>query len=194
MSRKEEATTKRRKRKLVDKDVEVVVANNANGMFVYESKNGDLSIDLSNFGETEYVTYGELRKLKPFLTNGQLVISEVNDDDTTIMDVVRGMRLTKLYDDILGTVLGYDPEEFDGVDLIDPADIEEAVLESDESEFEDMLKSKFRSRIIEITVGLYKERRLSDRDKIELIEETRPEGEQETFWSDINASMKFGRK
>lgn len=194
MSRKEETTTKRRKRKLVDNDVEVVVINNAKGMFVYESKNGDLSIELSNFGETEYVTYGELRKLKPFLANGQLVISEVNDDDTTIMDVVRGSRLTKLYDDILGTVLGYDPEEFDNVDLIESTDIEEAVLESDEDEFADMLKSKVRSRIIEITVGLYKDRRLSDRDKIELIEETRPEGEQETFWSDINASMKFGRK
>lgn len=187
--KREEKTTKRRKRLSIDKDVEVIIANNTYGKFVYASRMGDLSLGFEGHGDDEVVTFGELRKLKPFLQNMELIITEVNDDEVTIADVVNGLHIRKVYDDYFELVADVDDPK--DVDQIDPYELEDVIEDGNVRDFEDLLRSSLRRSVILTAVAMYKEGRLSDRRKLKLIEETRPgdEHEQEYFWNDIEASL-----
>ena len=186
MSRKE-TTTKRRMRKLIDKDTEVVIANNGYSEFVFEGKSGDLSLDMPNHGDEEYVTYADLRKLKSFLKDFQLLIVAVNDEEATLTDVIKGIRLDKEYSEYFDLVLGMDfDEEIDGLDA---NQLEDAILDSSVDEFKEMLNSSMHRQVIITSVQLYKEGELNDYDKMSLIAKTRPEKDRENFWNDIKASL-----
>ena len=47
----------------VDPDTEVIVMNNVKGSFFYKSRDGQTVLDLDEFGDEEYVTFGELKKM-----------------------------------------------------------------------------------------------------------------------------------
>lgn len=179
----------RRKRKSIDKNVEVVVANNTYGTFVWESKNGETSIVLEEHGDDEFLTYGELRKLKKYLENMELVITEVNEDGVSIMDVARGLRIDDVYEQYFDLIEETDPDEVDDEAGIDIDEFEDFILDSDDDEFKQILDSKLRDVIIRGSVQLYKEQKLASHSKTKMIRETRPKADRDSFWSDIEASL-----
>lgn len=179
----------RRKRKSIDKNVEVVVANNTYGTFVWESKNGETSIVLEEHGDDEFLTYGELRKLKKYLENMELVITEVNEDGVSIMDVARGLRIDDVYEQYFDLIEETDPDEVDDEADIDIDEFEDFILDSDDDEFKHILDSKLRDVIIRGSVQLYKEQKLASHSKTKMIRETRPKADRDSFWSDIEASL-----
>lgn len=179
----------RRKRKSIDKNVEVVVANNTYGTFVWESRNGETSIVLEEHGDDEFLTYGELRKLKKYLENMELVITEVNEDDISIMDVARGLRIDDVYEEYFDLIEETDADEVDSEADIDINEFEDFILESDDDEFKQVLDSKLRDVIISGSVELYKNQKLASHSKTRMIRDTRPKAERDTFWSDIEASQ-----
>lgn len=181
--------TTRRKRKSIDKNVEVVVANNTYGTFVWESRNGETSIVLEEHGDDEFLTYGELRKLKKYLENMELVITEVNEDGVSIMDIARGLRIDDVYEEYFDLIEETDANEVDSEADIDINEFEDFILESDDDEFKQVLESKLRDVIISGSVELYKNQKLASHSKTRMIRDTRPKAERDTFWSDIEASQ-----
>lgn len=179
-----------RKRKLIDRDTEVVIANNTYGMFVWESRNGDTSIVLEEHGDEEFITYGELRKLKKYLANMDIIITAVNsdDDDITIMDVARGLRIRKVYEDYFKFIENMDEDEADQEMNVDVDSIEDFILDSDVDEYKEAFDSTLKEAIIEASVELYKRHELGEHGKIRLIQKSRPKDERGDFWSDIDAS------
>lgn len=186
--------TTRRKRKSIDKNVEVVVANNTYGTFVWESRNGETSIVLEEHGDDEFLTYGELRKLKKYLENMELVITEVNEDGVSIMDVARGLRIDDVYEEYFDLIEETDANEVDSEADIDINEFEDFILESDDDEFKQVLESKLRDVIISGSVELYKNQKLASHSKTRMIRDTRPKAERDTFWSDIEASQEQEEK
>lgn len=182
-------TNQRRKRKSIDKDTEIVIANNTYGMFVWESRNGEISIELNEHGDEEYVSYRELRQLKKYLSNMKLIITSVNDDDVSIMDVARGLRIDDVYLEYFDLVEELNEEEANEKDEIVIDDFEDFIIDSDVDEFEKALKSQMRPTIINTSVELYKTGQLVNRDKTKLIQKTRPKDVREDFWSDIEATF-----
>ena len=182
-------TGTRRKRMSIDKNTEVVVTNNTYGMFVWESKNGETSIELQSYGDEEFITYGELRKLKKYLTNMDLVITSVEDDDISIVDVARGLRIDKVYEEYFDLIEDVDIEDVDSEAEIDIQEFEDFILDSHSDEYETALKGNLKHIIINLSVDLYKQRKLSDREKTRLLLETRPKKERGDFLNDIEASL-----
>ena len=182
-------TSQRRKRKSIDKDTEIVIANNTYGMFVWESRSGDMSIELNEHGDEEYVSYRELRQLKKYLANMKLVITAVNDDDVSIMDVARGLRIDDVYLEYFDLIEELNEEEANKEDEIVIDDFEDFIVDSYVDEFEEALKSKMRPTVINTSVELYKTGQLVNRDKTKLIQKTRPKDVREDFWSDIEATF-----
>ena len=179
-----------RKRKLIDRDTEVVIANNTYGMFVWESRNGDTSIVLEEHGDEEFITYGDLRKLKKHLANMNIIITAVNsdDDDITIMDVARGLRIRKVYEDYFKFIENMDEDEADQETNVDVDSIEDFILASHVDEYEEAFNSSLKEAIIEASVELYKRHELGEHGKIRLIQKSRPKDDRGDFWSDIDAS------
>jgi len=174
---------KRRKRKIIDPSTEIVVANNTYGIFAYESNNGALSFVLEENGDEEYITYAEARKLKKYFENMSLLIIDVNsEEDISIMDVVRGLRLTDVYKSYLELV---EEDEFDEVEALYAEALADFCLDSELDDFKKALKTPLRNAVIMTTVEMYKQRRLSDRDKQDLVN-TRGED----FWADIDVSVR----
>lgn len=177
---------KRRKRKIIDPSTEIVVANNTYGMFAYESNNGVLSFVLEENGDEEYITYAEARKLKKYFENMSLLIIDVNsEEDISIMDVVRGLRLTDVYKSYLELVEGFEEDEFDEVEALYAEALADFCVDSELDDFKKALKTPLINAVIMTTVEMYKQRRLSDRDKQDLVN-TRGED----FWADIDVSVR----
>lgn len=177
------------KRKPIDRETEVIVANNTYGMFVYESRNGDLSIQLEEHGDDDYVTYGQLRKLKKYLADMSLVIIGVNDDNVSIMDIARGLRVSDVYEKYFDLVEDMDSEEVTVDDELDIDNFEDFVLNSTAEEFKEAFDSKLQNAVIRTTVELYKQQRLASHEKTQMVRNSRPKDERGDFWNDIEASQ-----
>lgn len=187
MSRSEK--NRRRTRVVVDKDTEVIVANLTHDAYSFESPNHDFSLNFDEFGEDDYLTYGQLRVLKKQLENFELLITEVTTPGVELYDVIQGLHLTKQYKDYLKYVEGLVEDEMNSIDYLDVVALEDFIEEADEDEFASALDSKIRTPLIETSVALYKRGELNDRYKIIDIQNTRPKSEAEDFWRDIDASI-----
>lgn len=188
MARTQELNTRnqgRKKRKKIDTDLQVSIANNTYGGFSYKFNRTGTIISLAEQGDDEVVTYGELREIRKYIQNMDLIITEVFDDNISIYDVAQGLRADKTYDVIFGTILGEDKEDYDLVDNIVPEDIEDFIVNGDINNFEEALNSVIRNSLIMATVALRRENKVTDARKLDLIVKTRPVDEQQTFWSDI---------
>ena len=176
------------KRKSIDKNVEVVIANNTYGMFVWESRNGETSLFMEERGDEEFVSYGELRRLKKHLANMDLIIKEVDDDDISIMDIARGLRIEETYKKYFQLVCDLDEDDAELERDIEVEDFDDFILDSDIESFRESLDSPLEKAVVAGSVELYKERKLADREKTHLIKMLRPKEEQGDFWADIEAS------
>lgn len=89
------------KRRKIDKDTDIEITSNVRASFSYLDKKGT-SIELDNHGDTEFITFGELKtmasgKYKKTLQNMYVLITDVDDEDFTVDDVLKQLRLDKHY-------------------------------------------------------------------------------------------------
>lgn len=179
---------KRQERKRIDKEVEIVIRNNTHGAF--EVPGIDSTISLEKQGDEEFVTFGELRKLKKYIEELDIVIVEVNSNDYSLYDIITALRLNKVYDEYFKYVLNEpDTNAYPEIDYIDPESFDEFIIDCDNETFKEALDTKLRKQIILTSVVLYKKHELTDYTKMTLIKQTRPEKEQSEFWNDIDASV-----
>lgn len=182
-------TNRRRARFTIGNDTGVMVANLTHGAYSFEAPNHEFSLSFDEFGDDDYLTYGQLRTLKRQLENFELLITEVTSDDVSLYDVIQGIHLTKQYNDYLKYVEDLADTEFDVIDYLAVESLEEFIEESTADEFKEALSSRIKDPLIETSVSLYRQGELNDRFKIIDIQNTRPKGEAEDFWRDIDASL-----
>lgn len=182
-------TSNRKVRKQIPINLEVTVANNTSGTFVYEPKNQNVSLSLQNRGDEDYVSFEELRKMRKWLENFDLVITSVNSNEFTILDVARNLRIDDVYEQFFDLILQIDADSYEDEVTIDIDEIDGFILEEDDEEvFKKALESKLRKTVIVECVSLYREGALKDYTKMALIEKTRPEtnaDERAMFWKDM---------
>ncbi len=178
----------KRSRKQIDRNLEVTIMNNTHGGFYYTSPSGETVIELEAQGDTDYLSYGELRKMRKYIDNFSLVICGVDDPDISIMDIAKALHIDKLYKAYFECVSDYTEEEMYEEESIDLTDFEEFIKTCDVDELKELMKGKLRSQIIQTTVDLYRAGQLTDYQKMTLVEKTRPVDLRENFWKDIDSS------
>lgn len=177
--------------KRVDKDFEVSIVNNVRGGFFYSSPNGEFIIDMQDFGDEDYVTFGDLKSLmsrnRKVLTELRVVINGTIDDGFTLEDVIHSLKLQDSYEELLA--LG--DEKLADVEHIDIELIEDFVQESDAEKIARVLgskKSKLKRAIAEAAADLYKRDELSDYNKMKAVAEQLGHDDIQSFWADIDSS------
>ena len=147
----------------VDPDTEIIVMNNVKGSFFYRSQGDGLVLDLDHFGDEEYVTFGDLKKMmkrkRVILEKLKLIIVDVDSEEYTVDDVVAALRLTDTYNELKSITDGE----------IGATGIEEFILNSESEDLERLMaskKSKLKNTILETAVELYRKGRLSDYNKM----------------------------
>lgn len=170
--------------KRIDKDVEVIVANNTTGGFFYQAPNGSFIIDLENNGDEDYVSFGDLKSImarkRKLLENLDLIIIDVLDEEFTAQDVVEALRLTDPYAELSSL-------KEDEDDAITTELIKDFVVSADSDKLVKMLtspKSKLKNRIFEASVEAYREKDLVDMNKMQAIAKAMGHDEFHAFWQD----------
>lgn len=170
-------------RKRIEQDVEIIIANNVRGSFFYKSRNEDLILDMDEYGDEEYVTFGDLKKMmaqnRSILEKLKLVVVAVDHDDITVEEVVEALRLKDTYSEL--NSITEDGFELDG--------IESFIETSSQEELEKILnsnKTKLRSTIIETSVVMYREGKLKDYNKMKLIAEKIGRKDFQSYWLDTD--------
>ena len=91
-----------KKKQKIDKDTDIEVTSNVRASFGYLDKKSK-TIDLDNHGDSDYITFGELKSMasgkhKKTLHNMYILITDIEDPEFTVDDVIEQLRLNKYYD------------------------------------------------------------------------------------------------
>lgn len=171
----------------IDKDVEIIVANNVNGGFFYQSPNGSLIIDLDEKGAEEYVTFSELKSImsrkRAILEDLTLLIVDVDSDDVTVDDVVDALRLKDVYAEL---------QSIADEEMIDTNTIYSFVTSGDVERIEKITsspKSKIRNRIYETAVEAYRNRDLTDLNILNAISKNIGTFDTHNYWRDSDITQ-----
>lgn len=141
----------------IDLDTEVVVQNNRVGIFYYNDGRGS-TIELSEYGDTEYATMRTLKTLstgrdKGFLKNFSLLVVDVNDEEVELDDVLKELRLTEIY--------GKAKKDL-GVDDITSEDFNSSINDIKLDKLDTLLANpNLRSVVSEILIEKYKQEKVS---------------------------------
>lgn len=179
--------------KKIDKETEITIVNGRHGGFFYKSQTGDLIIDMTDFGDEDSVTYGQLKQMlsrnRNLLKEMTLIISSVEDEKITLEDVITSLKLTDSYNELMSLL----DEKLDEVDYIDITKIDEFIQESSAEKIGSILgskKSKVRYIVAESATELYKENNLTDYNKMKVVAEDLGHSNIQSFWEDIERSNK----
>ena len=157
-----------RERVKIDKNTQIKIANNLVGSFYYGHERMMRDIEFRELGEDDYISFEELSliksKSKSVLQDMMIVISDVDDDEVTVADVLEALKLTAIYNDYKKLVGVDEGENLDGRELL-------GLFKLDADEFEDIFKPnkdkrnpmtpQLRTQIAKLAVHLYKEGELS---------------------------------
>lgn len=139
-------------------DEEFVVRSNVFGSLYFESRQKDLVLEWDNSGDEEYVTYGDLNKIrnqsKAFFEKNWIVID--GNDSYSSEDVYKALRMDKFYQSYLT------PDDIDELFDLDTNDIARLI-----STYTDGMKETIKTRAKE----LVDEGALSDMGKIKILSE-----------------------
>lgn len=187
MSRVRKGRVAQKELKIIPNDVQVMIANNTNGGYSYHQ--GYTSFYLENRGDTEVLRYEELRPLKRALEKFNLVIVNVLTEGYSIMDVANGLRIGQAYEEYFDLVLQIDSESYDDETYIDIEEINAFILEEDDPEvFKKALDSHLYTTIVEQCVSLYREHKLTDYNKMQLVQNSfrLNSDDKNNFWHDLD--------
>lgn len=171
------------KRTKIEQDVEIIIMNNVRGSFFYKSRSGDLILDLDEFGDEEYVTFADLKRImasnRAILETLKIVIVDVDSDDYTIDDVVAALRLSDSYNELKSVCDG----EF-GMNSI--SDYINTASEEELGKILSSSKTKLKNNILETAVVMYREGSLTDYNKMKLFAEKIGRKDFSSYWLDAN--------
>lgn len=177
--------------KKIDKDTEITIANNTKGAFFYSNKNASLIINLNEYGDEDSISFSELKTIlgdkRMILTDLILIITDVVDEECTIEDIVKALKLSDSYNEYLSLT----NEKLGEVEHIDIRGVEEFVQDATAEEIGKILgnkKSKVRYAIAETAADLYKNKELSDWNKMKAVAEKLGHSDISSFWKDIESS------
>lgn len=149
------------KRKVIGREIEVSFINNSNAIFTYQDKKTMNTYKMSNYGDIDYITVDELLRMKNtsprILTEYMILLVDVLDDEINIDDVVRHLGLTMYYDKVFST-----------------EEVDEMLIKYPFAKFEKLFKPLndfYKAKIIERAVDLFKEKKFTDYQKMQLIKE-----------------------
>lgn len=168
----------------IDKDTEITVVNNTHGAFVYFFK--DISLELDEYGDEDTLTFGELKTIssgrhKKVLQNLLLLITDVNDDELTVDDVVKQLKLDRYYAPV--------KEAINEEDDISSDSFKTFVEKSTAEELKKALSiDNLKPALIEVSVELYKDKNFNDFDKRKAIGDSIGLEDFNEFFSDIKVS------
>lgn len=168
--------------KKIDKDLEVVIANNTTGGFFYKSPDNTLIIDLDEKGDEDYVTFGQLKTMmsrnRKILKDLTILLVDVTDDEFTLEDVIKALRLNDEYSELKS--IAKDGE-------YDTETIHDFVIESETDRLVKILESKnskLKHRIFEAAVVAYRSGELSDFNKMQAIARAMGHKDFHNYWMD----------
>ena len=163
---------KRRRRVNIDKNVEVIVANNSFYHFIYDNPRINTSFDLQNWGDEEYITVGELRTMvnasRKIFEGFTLLIIEILDDEYTLEDLLTYLGLDNKYEEYFKMI----PNKRDKRASV--ADIRTFIEKSTTERFKQVLSGmdeRLRGTVIETALTLFKTQNFGDYNKMQVIRE-----------------------
>ena len=158
----------KRRRIVVDKDVEVIVRNNTFYRFVYENNRIMTSFDMEKYGDEEYVTVGELRTMvnsnRKIFEDFIILIVDILDDNYTLYDLLIYLGLEKKYDEYFSVASDYEEQQI--------GDLKTFITKSSADSFIGLFESmgdKLRSRVIDMSIKLFKLGKFNDYSKMQII-------------------------
>ena len=179
----------RKKRVNIDKNIEVIIANNSNKRIIFDSARLSTQIDLHQKGDEEYVTVGDLRAMinanRKLFESFTLIVTDIVDDEYTLEDLFTFVGLEKAYKEY------YSLRPNNKDKSVSVEDIENFILKSNSERFATILKDVgglLRKKIIEESIALFRESELTDFNKMQAIEEIT--GNEELFL-DVRESMAY---
>lgn len=174
-------------RKILTKDTEVLIMNNSQGHFYYSCPKTNISVDMTDFGDTQIVPLELLetmkRRAKKIFQNYIIMIIDVypeTDEEVTVNDVLRYLDILNMYN----VINEFNEEENDGTygeDFFDTL-----IIDRGRDDFEKLAKKMNKRLLIQFAhrcVELYKSGEFDSRHKMDIIE--RLLGSKELF-SDID--------
>lgn len=151
-----------RKRKLIDRNIEILVMNATNGGIFYRCPKTKNEYRLSTYGDSEYITIDELITMrnahKKLLTKYYLVPIEIMDENITLDEALIYLGLDKLYDkEIYSSIINYE------------MDLDDIIFSNDFLQRFKRFTNEFQLIIIERAVSLFKNNKLNDYNIIEFL-------------------------
>ena len=140
-------------RKVIDRNTEVVITNNIYASFNYSDRG--IHFELSEFGDEDYLTFGELKTLstsksKRVLQNMHILVTEVlTEEDIELEDVLEQLKLDKHYKIV---------RDLFGVEEVTTDSFKDFLKESSAKEIKEVFKKHgfLKSILSETAVELYK--------------------------------------
>lgn len=182
----------RKRLKTINRDTEVIIQNNTHGKFYWESLNHSTVIMLNDQNDEDFIRFGELRmmisQLRPYLENMRIIISSVEDEKLSVIDVADALHIGKAYRDYFDKIADIDPKDVVTDQDIQSTDIENFIMDSDIEDFEKAMKTSLRDTLIEGSVFLHKRGELGDYAKMQSVANAISTTDKDSFWQDIDAS------
>ncbi|KRL07922.1 hypothetical protein [Liquorilactobacillus hordei] len=151
-------TNRREHRKLIDKDTEIYIQNNTHGSYFWESPHKTSMVKFEGQGDEDIMTFGDLRVMvaqsRKLFKDMRLIISEVIDDEYTILDVAKALHLDDTYNSYFDDLLDLGAKNIDTSYRIDAEDIVFFIQESDMGDFKKVLKTNLKNTLIETTMSM----------------------------------------
>jgi hypothetical protein len=153
-----------RKRKLIDRNIEILVMNTTNGGIFYRCPKTKNEYRLSSYGDTEYITIEELITMRnahrKLLTKYYLMPIEIMDENISLDEALIYLGLDKLYDkEIYSSIINYD------------VDLDNIIYSEDFLQRFKRFTNDFQLIIIERAVTLFKVGKLNDYNVINFLNE-----------------------
>lgn len=158
---KEKLELKPRKRVNVDRSTEVVFINNINSRFIYSDPRTMTSYELQEKGDTDVITVDELMRMKNnhprILKEYWILLTDVYSDDIILEDVITFLGLEEVYKQ------AYSFDELEHLLTKDSFEVFNKVWSS--------ASDSLKRRILDNAVELYRNDKMSDIFKIQLIQD-----------------------
>lgn len=161
-AKKKKSTAKKtKKRVVIDRETEVSFMNNTSGSFFYRCPKTQNIYELTEYGDIDYITVGELMYMRnshrKILNEMWIVLTDVMSDEITLDDVLKHLGLDDLYNA-----------------EINPLDIDGFILKSTDKKFisavEKMSKPVVR-KVAERAIALYRNDKFSSMNKANILKE-----------------------
>ena len=147
--------------KRIDRDDEVEITSNFHGFFTYSNR--DVYLELDEYGDSEIVTFKELKSMasgrsKAVLHNFYVIVGEAYYAGFSQDEVVKQLRIDKYYDRA---------KELMELDEVTVDGIENFVIKSSVPELEEAIKEdNLREMLLQHLISLYRKRKIPS-DKLQ---------------------------